>query len=244
MEIEIWKIFASFGIPGLAIGMLYMLFRQFHWHFPKVSKNWVGPIVILFMIIVGGITFYALTLWAPMHNDSQLSREITAHTNSELLNIAEESVDTNNKRITLLFSLANSSSNTKYTVSSLYLTGISAAYLDSATYYKERIDLGEISIFSSINNSVNQIKHEDFDILKSAVLVINQKDSDSLKLVITRKTSDQPIKFSFSLTGQYFDTHGVVNSFHSRFEYTFLLDDIAGYKLLDKKPLVVGQKRG
>lgn len=44
-----------------------MLFRNFKWKFPSVAQSWVGPIIILFMIIVGSITFYALTLWAPKY---------------------------------------------------------------------------------------------------------------------------------------------------------------------------------
>ena len=64
-EIELWKIFASLGIPGFALGVFYMLFRRFKWKFSKVPRIWGGPIIILFMLLSSGLTFYALTLWAP-----------------------------------------------------------------------------------------------------------------------------------------------------------------------------------
>lgn len=68
MQIELWKVFTSLGVPGLALGVFYMLFRKFEWQFPKVPKTWAGPIVVLFMMLVAGIIFHALTLWAPNGN--------------------------------------------------------------------------------------------------------------------------------------------------------------------------------
>ncbi|NKC17655.1 hypothetical protein CWC29_002155 [Pseudoalteromonas sp. S4498] len=67
MDIDIWKVFASLGVPGLALGVFYMLFKSFHWKFPSVPRVWVGPLILLFMLIVGSITLYALTLWAPVN---------------------------------------------------------------------------------------------------------------------------------------------------------------------------------
>jgi hypothetical protein len=65
IENKIWKIFASLGIPGLALGVFYMLFRTFNWRFPEVPSGWVGPIIVLFMVLTSGIVFYALNCWAP-----------------------------------------------------------------------------------------------------------------------------------------------------------------------------------
>ncbi|WP_417914210.1 hypothetical protein [Candidatus Electronema sp. JM] len=62
---KIWEIFAGLGVPGLAIGTLYMLFRQFHWKLPTVPKSWTGPLLLTFMLIVGGVVFYTLHIWAP-----------------------------------------------------------------------------------------------------------------------------------------------------------------------------------
>src|SRR5207249_1229940 len=64
-ESRILSVLVSLGVPGVALGILYLLFRSFHWEFAQVPETWVAPIVILFMLIVGGIVFYALTLWRP-----------------------------------------------------------------------------------------------------------------------------------------------------------------------------------
>ena len=36
-----WKLFVSLGVPGLALGIFYMLFRTFEWEFQIVPSNWV-----------------------------------------------------------------------------------------------------------------------------------------------------------------------------------------------------------
>jgi hypothetical protein len=63
--IEPWKIFASLGVPGLALGVFYMLFRTFKFPMPAVPKNWAGPIVVLFLLLVAGLTLFALQKFAP-----------------------------------------------------------------------------------------------------------------------------------------------------------------------------------
>ncbi len=63
--IEPWKIFASLGVPGLALGVFYMLFRTFKFSIPAVPKNYAGSIVVLFMLLIAGITFFALQKFAP-----------------------------------------------------------------------------------------------------------------------------------------------------------------------------------
>ena len=65
-EIEIFNILVSLGIPGVALGIAYFLFRKFSFSFPVVQKRWVGPIVILYMLFISCIVFYALSLWSPM----------------------------------------------------------------------------------------------------------------------------------------------------------------------------------
>lgn len=65
MESKLFKIFASLGVPGLALGVFYMLFKKFNWQFPIVPTEWVGPIIVLFMLLVSGIVFYALTIYKP-----------------------------------------------------------------------------------------------------------------------------------------------------------------------------------
>ena len=73
-EIEIWKIFISLGVPGLALGILFMLFRRLDFKFSKVPSKWVGPIVVLFLIIIAIIVFYTLKLWKPTNANENSSR--------------------------------------------------------------------------------------------------------------------------------------------------------------------------
>ncbi len=68
-KISLFQIFASLGIPGLALGIFYMLFKGFRWKFPAVPKQWVGPTIVIFIIVTGGIILTTLILWAPNPNN-------------------------------------------------------------------------------------------------------------------------------------------------------------------------------
>lgn len=63
--VDLWKVFASLGVPGVALGIFYMLYKKLDFGIPKVRQVWVGPILILFLLLTAGVVFYALTLWAP-----------------------------------------------------------------------------------------------------------------------------------------------------------------------------------
>lgn len=54
------KTFASLGVPGLAIGVLYFAIKQWHLPIPMPSKAWGGPIVVLIVIVLGGLTYVVL----------------------------------------------------------------------------------------------------------------------------------------------------------------------------------------
>lgn len=65
IDIQLWKVFASLGVPGLALGVFFVLFIQFKWKFPVVPRKWVGPLIGLYMLLSSGLIFYVFTLWAP-----------------------------------------------------------------------------------------------------------------------------------------------------------------------------------
>jgi hypothetical protein len=69
------------GVPGLALGVFYMLFRTFKFPMPAVSKNWVGPIVVLFMLLIAGITLFALQKFA--HGPSEPTFPFTVFVHGE-----------------------------------------------------------------------------------------------------------------------------------------------------------------
>ena len=64
-----WKIFARFGIPGLSLGVFLAIMLSFDFQFPPASENWVGPIVVLFLLLLGTITLSGLYLYRPRQQD-------------------------------------------------------------------------------------------------------------------------------------------------------------------------------
>jgi len=64
-EAELMRVLVSLGIPGVALGVFYLLLRRFGFKFEQISKAWAAIIAIIFLLIVGGVTFYALRLWGP-----------------------------------------------------------------------------------------------------------------------------------------------------------------------------------
>ena len=79
-EFDLWKVFVSLGVPGLAIGVFYMLFRRFDWKLPEVSRPWAGPLLLVFMLLVGGVVLFALEKFAP--SQAAASGDSTAKTSA------------------------------------------------------------------------------------------------------------------------------------------------------------------
>jgi hypothetical protein len=65
METKFIKTLITLGIPGVALGIFYLLLRQFGFRFGEIGSIASATIAILFLLIVGGITFYALREWSP-----------------------------------------------------------------------------------------------------------------------------------------------------------------------------------
>jgi len=88
-NLGLWQIFVSLGVPGLALGIMYMLFPEISLEFPKVPAGWVGPIIVLFLCLAGGITFYALKLFGPPHDrghEEQAKSEVPARSRQDVTN--------------------------------------------------------------------------------------------------------------------------------------------------------------
>lgn len=68
-NVELWQVFVSLGVPGLALGVFYMLYRKLKFSIPVVPQGWAGPIVVLFLLLTSGVVLYALTLWAPQADE-------------------------------------------------------------------------------------------------------------------------------------------------------------------------------
>jgi len=60
MENKIIRALVNLGVPGVALGIFYLLLKEFGFEFSTIGASWSACIAILFILVVGGITFYAL----------------------------------------------------------------------------------------------------------------------------------------------------------------------------------------
>lgn len=72
MEHKILRIATVLGVPGLALGVMYLLLRSFGFSFSTIDPLMSGAIAIIFLLVVGGITSYALHLWRPQIQTSPI----------------------------------------------------------------------------------------------------------------------------------------------------------------------------
>jgi hypothetical protein len=73
MEPRFIRSLVVLGVPGAALGVMYLLLRRFNFQFSTVDPTWTAIIVILFLVIVGVITWYALHKWAPLRKDNGIT---------------------------------------------------------------------------------------------------------------------------------------------------------------------------
>ncbi|PSU87386.1 hypothetical protein C0W42_16645 [Photobacterium kishitanii] len=65
MDIKFIKPLVTLGVPGVALGIFYLLLKSLNFEFSSVSSTWTAVIVILFLLIVGGVVLFALHRWSP-----------------------------------------------------------------------------------------------------------------------------------------------------------------------------------
>lgn len=65
MEGKIIKSLVVLGVPGVTLGVFYLLLKKFNFEFEKVSQFHSALIAIIFILVVGGITLFALYRWSP-----------------------------------------------------------------------------------------------------------------------------------------------------------------------------------
>ncbi|WP_318432421.1 hypothetical protein [Photobacterium leiognathi] len=65
MDIKFIKPLVTLGVPGVALGIFYLLLKSLNFEFSSVSPTWTAVIVILFLLIVGGVVLFALHRWSP-----------------------------------------------------------------------------------------------------------------------------------------------------------------------------------
>ena len=62
---KIFKALVVLGVPGVALGVFYLLLRGFGFQFETIRATWAAIIAIIFLLVVGGVTLYALNRFAP-----------------------------------------------------------------------------------------------------------------------------------------------------------------------------------
>ncbi|MCI5192620.1 MAG: hypothetical protein D3915_05770 [Candidatus Electrothrix sp. AU1_5] len=80
METSLLEVLVTLGIPGVALGIFYLLLRSFKVRFDIISSTWAAIIAIVFLLVVGGITFYGLQRFSPNNTNSSFAGEQTPPT--------------------------------------------------------------------------------------------------------------------------------------------------------------------
>jgi len=65
LEHKVLRVATILGVPGFALAVMYLLLRSFGFSFATIDPLMSGAIAIVFLLIVGGITSFALHLWRP-----------------------------------------------------------------------------------------------------------------------------------------------------------------------------------
>lgn len=65
MESRLLRSLVVLGVPGVALGVFYLLLRAFNFQFAQIEPISAAIIAILFLVVVGGVTLFALHLWRP-----------------------------------------------------------------------------------------------------------------------------------------------------------------------------------
>lgn len=77
MSIDVLKILVTLGVPGVALYVMFLLFSKLGFKFAQIGPVPAAIIAILFLLIVGFITYTALTKYAvPSENDKSGVRHL------------------------------------------------------------------------------------------------------------------------------------------------------------------------
>lgn len=72
LSLEFWRIVTSLGLPGLALGIFFMLYRSASQQWP-ISRRWTPLFLALWMLVGAGVVFFVLERYAPeRHNSPQV----------------------------------------------------------------------------------------------------------------------------------------------------------------------------
>jgi hypothetical protein len=67
-ETKLIKVLTVLGVPGVALGVFYLLLKDFSFSFSEVPPSLSALIAILFIAVVGSVAIYALHRWSPVRS--------------------------------------------------------------------------------------------------------------------------------------------------------------------------------
>lgn len=59
-EISLIKTLVALGVPGVALGIFYLLARRFEWKISRVPAKWAGPLALVFICVIGYVAIHAM----------------------------------------------------------------------------------------------------------------------------------------------------------------------------------------
>jgi hypothetical protein len=71
MEDRIIRSLVVLGVPGVALGVFYLLLRTMNFKFAPIGPTASTLVTLVLILVVGGITLYALQKWAPTHTQAK-----------------------------------------------------------------------------------------------------------------------------------------------------------------------------
>lgn len=100
MDSKFIKPLVTLGVPGVALGIFYLLLKSFNFEFSAVDSTWTVVIVILFLLIVGCVTLFALHRWSPQQNHGAMTNTAAEESKKENRTAEEFVYIVNEERIT------------------------------------------------------------------------------------------------------------------------------------------------
>ena len=77
MEPKLLKVLTVLGVPGVALGVFYLLLRMFDFRFSAIDPTWSAVTAIVFLLVVAAVTAFALHRWSPKTSTEKVSHSKT-----------------------------------------------------------------------------------------------------------------------------------------------------------------------
>lgn len=88
MDTKIFRVLVGLGVPGVALGIFYMLLKAFNFKFSEISPSYSALIAITFLIVVGSVTIFALHRWSPHSKDENAKGDSSHNPNPKNTELA------------------------------------------------------------------------------------------------------------------------------------------------------------